>query len=666
MIGSEPNDENDSCDGGSISRRAMLAAAGTGAAVSTSGCIRRVRSVVNRDDVEPLSLTITTLPADGDRESIQLAREIAAALETVGIDASIEMRSNEEFLRAILINQDFDVYVGRHPGGTDPSYLYEALHSRYADERGWQNPFGYANLAFDEFLEAQRAADGGDRQAAVQETLEALAVEQPFVPLCVPDEYRLVRTDRFAGWGDGHPASRLGYLGLERGPALESGDGSGGDDADGDEPAVLRTAHVDARPSQNLNPLSAEYRNRGTIIELLYDSLAVVPLSSTDFDGADLEEDDTDAETEDDGGESTTGTTDDESGGNGSDSAPSDAGTAPTSDLQPWLAADWEWDDAGETMTVELRENCRFHDDEPLTAEDVRFTYRFLADTGLGDLEVDAPAPLYRGRVDAVESVDRLDDHRLEITVDASRAVGERALTVPILPKHIWEPRAAAADVPGYRVALGTSEALVTNNVPPVGSGPYQFATRSEREHVTLERFDDHFTAREGVTLPGVTPDRLRFLIDPRSASAIERVETNEADITSTALESYVVDDLLGDAEAGELPEDVEVLESESWLFYHLGFNARKAPFSNPRFRRCVAQVLDKQWFVEAVFDGHARPIAAPVTEEWTPDSLRWDGEDPETPFLGTDGEIDVAAARNAFESAGFSYDGEGRLRVRR
>ncbi|RKD97499.1 ABC transporter substrate-binding protein [Halopiger aswanensis] len=652
MTGSEvPDDDDGGRDGSRVSRRAMLAAAGTGAAVSTSGCIRRVRSIVNREDVDPLSLTITTLPADGDRESIQLAREIAAALETVGIDVSIEMRSNEEFLRAILINQEFDVYVGRHPGDTDPSYLYEALHSRYADERGWQNPFGYANLAFDEFLEAQRAAEGDDRQAAVQDTLEALAVEQPFVPLCVPDEYRLVRTDRFTGWGDGHPASQLGYLGLERGPALESADGAAGEAAaaDGDEPTALRAAHVDARPSQNLNPLSAEYRNRGTIIDLLYDSLAVTPVSSTDFDGADLEDDDeTSADTEDDGAASDT-----------------DEAT-PTTDLEPWLAADWEWDEAGETMTVELRENCRFHDDEPLTADDIRFTYRFLADTGLGELEVDAPSPLYQGRVDAVESVDRLDEYRLEITVDASRAVGERALTVPILPKHIWKPRAAAADVPGYRVALGTSEALVTNNVPPVGSGPYQFATRSEREHVTLERFNDHFTTRDAVTLPGATPDRIRFLIDPRSASAIERVETNEADITSTALESYVVDDLLADAEAGELPEDVTVLESKSWLFYHLGFNTRKAPFSNPRFRRCVAQVLDKQWFVETVFDGHARPIAAPVTEEWTPDSLRWGGEDPETPFLGTDGEIDVAAAREAFEAAGFSFDSEGRLRVRR
>ncbi|GAB3665154.1 hypothetical protein GCM10028856_05150 [Halopiger thermotolerans] len=627
----------------------MLTTLGAGATVATSGCVRRFRNTVNRRAADRLSLTITTLPTDGDRESIQVARTIAAALETVGADVSIEILSGVEFLRTILINQDFDVYVGTHPADTDPAFLYEALHSRYADEAGWQNPFGYTDLTFDDRLEAQRTADGEARREAVGDTLEALAVEQPFVPICIPDEYRLVRTDRFTGWGNGHPATRLGYLGLE--VESERGDGTDTGNDDGTEPAELRTAHVNARPSQNLNPLSAEYRSRGTIVDLLYDSLAIAPVGNSDLDGAMLDGESESAA----GGDS--GTDGGNESGDGSDDEP-----AARSDFVPWLAADWEWNAAGDTMTIRLRENCRFHDGEPLTAEDVAFTYRFLADTGLGDLEVAAPSPRHRGRVDAVETVAVVDDHRLELTVDASRAVGEYALTVPILPKHVWEPRAAAADVPGVRVAPGTTKALVTDNLPPVGSGPYRFASRADRDYVAFERVDDHFTRREDVPLPEPTADRLRFGIDPRSTSAIERVETDEVDVTSTTLESYVVDDAL---EVASATEHVDALKSESWLFYHLGFNARKPPFSNPRFRRCVARLIDKAWLVEDVFGGHARPVAAPVTEEWTPEELRWDGEDPETPFLGRDGEIDVDAARDAFEAAGFRYDGEGRLRVR-
>ncbi|WP_440765832.1 ABC transporter substrate-binding protein [Natronorubrum sp. DTA7] len=578
-----------------ISRRAALAGA-AGLTMSTSGCLSRLRSIVNRDDIERLSLTITTLPADGDRESIRLAREIAAVLETAGIDTAIEMRSNEEFLRAILINHDFDVYVGQHPGGIDPDFLYESLHSLYADESGWQNPFGFTNLLVDDLLEAQREADGDERRDAVGTMLEALAVEQPFVPVCTPTEHRLVRADRFEGWADGHLATRGGYLGLE--PLTD------------ESAEQFRAVHMDARPSQNLNPLTVEYRDRGTITDLLYDSLATETVTA---DGA--------------------------------------------HSLEPWLADDWEWVDES-TLVVDIHPDCTFHDGESLTASDVAFSYRFLADTALGDEGTPAPSPRFRGRVAAIDAVEATDESTLEFAVGAGQAVGERALTVPILPEHVWRDRATEASVRGVRVAQGTTEAVVTNNFPPIGSGPFQYAARSEREHVTFERFDDHFSLREGVDRPEPTVDELRVQIDPRSTSAIQLLEDDAADVTSSALETYVIEDI-------DVNEDVELVESPSWTFYHLGFNARKAPFSNPRFRQVVARLLDKAWLVEEVFDGYASPIATPVAEEWVPDGLEWDDEDPEMPFLGSDGDLDVEATQAAFEDAGFRYDSDGNLRVR-
>ncbi|RQG91991.1 ABC transporter substrate-binding protein [Natrarchaeobius chitinivorans] len=585
----DPPPNSDSARG--FSRRAMLASV-AGATVATSGCVRQVRSTVNRDGIDQLSLTITTVPADADRESIQLARALRDAFEAAGMDVSIEMQAPEEFHRTVLINHDFDVYVARHPGGVDPDYLYETLHSRYVDEAGWQNPFGFANLAVDEFLESQRAAADDDRAEAVTETLEALALEQPFVPICVPEEYRLARTDRFDGWEDDRIPTRLGYLGLETGETVRT----------------LRLVHTDARLSENLNPLSVEYRDDGTVTDLLYDSLAV--------------------ERPEHG------------------------------ELEPWLADGWAWEN--ETLTVELRDGLTFHDGESLTAADVAFTYRFLADTTLGDADVPAPSPRFRGQAAAVDGIDVVDDRRLELAFSIGEPAAERALSVPILPEHVWRPRAERATVSGVRTADGTTEALVTDNVPPIGSGPFEFADLVERDSVTLERFDEHVTRRPDVDLPEPTVERISIAIDPRSTSAIQLVSANDADVTNRPLESYVVDDVLE-----SVPEDVRVLQSPSRRFYHLGFNARKAPFSNPRFRRTVARLVDKQWLVEDVFDGHARPAATPVVEEWTPESLEWNGDDPETPFLGTDGDVDTAAAKAAFEDAGFRYDGD-RLQVRR
>ena len=593
--------------GSRFDRRSLLAATATGLSIATAGCIREARSAINRTRLEGLSLSMIVQPPDGDHQSIQIARRIGDNLEAAGIDVSIHLRATEEFHRQVLVNHDFDLYVGRHPGGTDPDILYEALYSRYGEESGWQNPFGFTDPRTDDLLERQRTAEGDERETAVEELLDQFAVEQPFVPICRPAEIRLGRTTRFDGWNEHRLGTRLGYLDLEAGSDVEAdGDPNSGNT----EPlGRLRGTVIYPSFSENLNPLSVEYRNKELLVELLYDSLAI------------LEPD--------------------------------------TGDVVPWLADDWHWDDETGTLEVSIREGHAFHDDEPLTAEDVAFTYRFLADTSLGSSDVRAPAPRYRGlsgAIDAVE-VDADDEYRLELAVDGNETVAERALLVPVLPEHVWRPRSESARVPGFELAQGTTEALVTTNVPAVGSGPFAFDDVAARDYLELERFEEHFTLREDVDLPAATASSIRIQIDPRSPSAIALVEGDDSDITLSSLEAYAIDDI-------EETESLRRLDGESTTFYHLGFNVRRAPFSNPYFRQAVAQVIDKAWLVEEVFRGYAEPIASPLPDEWTPAEHAFDGGDPNVPFRGSDGDLDVVAARSAFEDAGYHYDG-GRLVVR-
>jgi len=79
-------------DGTSISRRAALAAT-AGLTVSTSGCLQRLRNLVTRDNIDQLSLTIITLPAESDRASIRIANELEQAFTAAGIDVSLDVRS---------------------------------------------------------------------------------------------------------------------------------------------------------------------------------------------------------------------------------------------------------------------------------------------------------------------------------------------------------------------------------------------------------------------------------------------------------------------------------------------------------------------------------------------------------------------------------------------
>ena len=577
-----------------VSRRSFLTAGAVGAAGATSGCIDMVRSAAGPDGDSQLSLTITTVPADSDRACVRVVEHLESNLLAAGVDVSIDVRSPEEFLERVLLDHEFDVYVGTHPLESDPEFLYEALHSTFTHERGRQNPFGFTSIPFDSLLERQRRVGGDERAALVGEILSAVTQEKPFEPICVPDEYRVAAPGRFEGWERGHLDGRDGYLEVEPAEGVSE----------------LRALVTDSRSTRAANPLAATLREEDRAVQLVYDSLAI------ERDG----------------------------------------------EFEPWLASGWEWTD-GEgdgtelrTATVDLREDCLFHDGEPVTAGDVAFTYRFLADTLLGRRRVPVPAPRYRGRVSAVESVEAVDEHRLEITASTARSVAERALFVPILPEHRWRalveervgPPDATAPVDGWTPAD-------IDNVPPVGSGPYRYDDHAERDHLTLTRYDDHFSLRPDVDRPAPSAETLRFEVDPGSVTSARRVSDGSADVTASHLAPGVVDDVADDPA-------LERFESPPRRFYHLGFNVRSRPCSNTHFRRAVTSLLDKAWIAETVFEGHAKPAVTPLADEWVPEELAWDGADPATPFPGTDGELDVEAARALFEAADYRYDDEGRL----
>ncbi|WP_126662900.1 ABC transporter substrate-binding protein [Haloterrigena salifodinae] len=556
----------------------------------------RIQRLITGAASDQLSITILTLPTDNDRQAIKIARQLEENLKAVGINVRIEPRADAELLQTVLLEHDFDCYISRHPGGYDPDFLYETFHSKFAPEAGWQNPYGFVDTKLDELLERQRSTTGSERKEAIGEALDRLAQTHPIVPICVPDERRLVRTDRFDGWDDHHLGTRLGYLGLEP------------DENDFEDEVVLNAVITDSSPSRNINPLAAAYRYRGPFIDLLYDSVA---------------------------------TRDDD-------------------ELRPWLAESWEWDESVATIT--LRSNCLFHDGEPVTADDVKFTYDLLDDTSLGDRDGQSPAPRYRGVGDAVESVTAVDDRTVRMRFGTSDEVGELAFTVPILPKHIWKTAVKDRLENGAEPIQGTWDLVTTEEIPPIGSGPFALTEQEPRSHLRFERFDDHFTRRGYVDLPEPRVDEIAFHVEPNSSAAVDQLEAGNADVTGS---------ILGSETVGDVPDGLELVESESWTFYHIGFNVRNSPFSNLHFRRNVARLIDRESLVADVFNEQASPTVTPVTGEWIPDDLEWDGSAPYAPFFrdetnsGDTGELDIEQAKREFERHGFQYDEDGEYIVR-
>jgi peptide/nickel transport system substrate-binding protein len=577
-------------------RRTVLASFATGASVAAGGCLGRVRSLTGWQSPDQVSLTIKTPPNDADPYALPVARAVANWIQAAGIDVGISPTDREALNRDVLLNDAFDVFVARSPGEfRTPDDMYPLLHSQFAAVSGWGNPFGYTNLEVDDLLETQRGTEGDSRRGAIEELQRMVAKTQPFSIVGFPDDVRTARDDGFKGWLSGDAGPSRNYVDVDRAvaPAPE-------------DPATLRAVVTDARPTENLNPLAVEFRRTPDPVDLLYDSLGARSAGET---------------------------------------------------IDPWLADSWSFpeQEPNPVARLRLREGLSWHDGERLTAGDVAFTHAFLEDTTLDDDDDPIPAPRYRGASSLIESVEAIDSRTVEFRfVECEPRVAVETFTVPLLPEHVWADRSEPSSVGGIAIGGGT-EALVTNNVPPVGSGPLRFVRNTPGESLVLEPFENHFAFREAGSGDGPRFDRLVFRVVGSDVTAVEVVAGGDAGVTWHPVGA-------GNVSRIGRTEGLNLMVNRSDTYYLVGYNARRAPLSNPRFRRALARLIDKAFLAGEVFDGYLDPVASPLSgTDWLPSDLEWDGEDPVTPFVGSDGELDVDRAKDVFREIGYRYD-DGRL----
>ena len=572
-----------------VSRRALLGAAGATGLAGTAGCLDRLWAAVERDEPQQVSLSVTSLPADEDPAAIRLAVGLVDTLSAVGIDAQIEPQTEEQLLRTVLLNNDFDLFVARFEGHDDPDELRTMFHSRFAEEEGWQNPFGFADRELDPLLVEQHRQEGSTRRETVNSIQRGLVESQPMTVIARPDHLTVYGTEH----ADAVPEH--GIVGIE--------DLLGFLTADPDRETAgvgVLTTHV----TVNRNPLSVEFRSRDRILDLVYEPAA------RRIDG----------------------------------------------ELIPWLASDWSWN--GEDLRIELREGLRWHDDEPLTASDLAFTYEFLQDTSDGETEDPVPAPRYRGRTSLIEGTTVVDDGVVEVRIDdASREVAERILSVEVLPEAHWADRTEL-------IQDALTGALVWENPEPIGSGPFAFVDAQPEESLTLERFDGHFLedvppeGRLDAFAGGPTVDRLEVAVQPNPGTAVGQVDAGALDVLGTSLSP-------SDAELVEDAENAELRVASTNEYYLLGFNTRRHPLGNHQFRRTVARLFDREHLVESVFEGFATPTQSPLDgTDFLAQDLAWTGRSRLGPFPGTDGEVDPESVRELFREVGFRYNDEDELLV--
>jgi len=274
----------------------------------------------------------------------------------------------------------------------------------------------------------------------------------------------------------------------------------------------------------------------------------------------------------------------------------------------PALAESWSYDPGRMAFTFFLNARAKWHDGQPFTAEDVVFTIEYFK-----------KHPYHWISVDSVAAVEAPEPHKVVIRLSKpySPFISDIGGTMPILPRHIWQP-------------VNDPEAY---NDPKayIGSGPYRFVDFNKAQGTYLyEAFEEYYQGRPKA-------DRLIYI---RSGQPLVSLTTRQADL------------------AGIQPDMAEPLRQKGLLVIKdergwnkkLMINHRKAPFSEVRFRHALASAIDRQEIIDKSHRGFAMPASYGLL------SMDHPMYNPATPSYAFDPE----GARSLIESMGYRKAEDG------
>jgi peptide/nickel transport system substrate-binding protein len=288
--------------------------------------------------------------------------------------------------------------------------------------------------------------------------------------------------------------------------------------------------------------------------------------------------------------------------------------------LIPELASSYSISEDGLTYTFTLRDNLTFHDNTPLTADDVLFTIAQAADPAVR-------SPVFSNWDGVI--VEKIDDVTIAFTLPEPYAPFIDNMTLGILPSHIWE-RLTAEEFPFSQF-----------NITPVGGGPYKIAEGGVvRDNsgipsgYNLTKFDEYALGTPYI-------NTIKFILYNNAEEAIAGFTAGEV-YAINSVSPARLDTLLRSTEANT---HTDVYRAPLLRIFGIFFNHNKQPiFLEDEVREALDIATPKKAIVGEILRGFGSVLESPLPEyiiETTSDE-----EVPQTETLET--ESDVATSSDA------------------
>jgi len=251
------------------------------------------------------------------------------------------------------------------------------------------------------------------------------------------------------------------------------------------------------------------------------------------------------------------------------------------------LVTAWQSNDAGDVVTLTIRSGVKFHNGEPLTAEDVKFSFETWKEQTGGSPSLTGAA--MRG---ILKRIDVVNDQQVQVHLHSPNAIFPHLLSwvegdLGILPKHYFEA------LPGQTFEEKRN-AFVKQ---PIGTGPWKFVSRTVGTSIEFAANADYWDQRR---VPQFA--RLQLLKVPELSTRMNMLRTAEADLV-------VVD---SDGAKTLHNEGMKLFVNRNVAHALMVFYKCYDPAMvthDVRFRKAAILALDRQAIVTALFP----PIAPDI-----------------------------------------------------
>lgn len=301
------------------------------------------------------------------------------------------------------------------------------------------------------------------------------------------------------------------------------------------------------------------------------------------------------------------------------------------------------------TVTQSIKSGLVWSDGEPITTDDIVFTYETVRDLGLGGNWLES-YPLATDDQPGLVSVEAIDDTTVRFTYNDTPGLSLWQYGVglgPVLPRHYWADAVAASTTPEDLYAApglgapgmwaydfteeepGAYARNVENpNYPFAGSttrlyddGTYQYDDTHTGQ--TEQYYGDATGDVTHEYTEGPYADEVTYSIYQSQDAAVLALTSGEVDfmLTSLGLQRGLQQLVLAEP-------DLDLIVNPANSYRYLAFNMRKFPMSDLAFRKAIACMIDKDFMANTVLGGAAIPVWSQVPAGnafwYNPDAPRW------------------------------------------